>query len=72
LGLVAPCRQDHDRRCLGLHSIINVPVVRAGTCVGTVNVLMSRSTVAATDVAIAEELGRTAAAAFPDPEDSPS
>ena len=49
---------------LGLHSIINVPVVLAGTCVGTVNFLMCRDVVAPADVAVAEELGRVAAAAF--------
>jgi hypothetical protein len=56
---------DHEKILgLGLHSIINVPVLLAGTCVGTVNFLMSRDVVAPADVAVAEELGRVAAAAF--------
>ncbi|MBV8534691.1 MAG: GAF domain-containing protein [Alphaproteobacteria bacterium] len=64
---------DHEKiRSLGLHSIINVPVVVADTCVGTVNFLMFRDIVAPADIAVAEELGRIAAAAFPVPEGSPS
>ncbi len=63
---------DHEKILgLGLHSIINVPVVRAGRCVGTVNFLMARSAVAAADIALAEELGRIAAVGFSVPEDSP-
>jgi hypothetical protein len=56
---------DHETiRALGLHSIVNVPVVVAATCVGTVNFLMLRDIVAAADIAIAEELGHAAAPAF--------
>jgi hypothetical protein len=64
---------DHEKiLALGLHSIINVPVVRAGTCAGTVNFLMPRDVVAPADVVIAEELGRIAAAGFSVPQDSSS
>ncbi len=63
---------DHEKILgLGLHSIINVPVVLAGSCVGTVNFLMPRDVVAPADVTVAEELGRIATAAFFDPEASP-
>lgn len=56
---------DHEKiLALGLHSIINVPVVVAGTCVGTVNFLMSRDAVDPADVALAGELGHITTAAF--------
>ena len=56
---------DHEKiRALGLHSIINVPITAAGTCVGTVNFLMRGETLTAEDVAVAEALGQAAAAAF--------
>lgn len=56
---------DHAKiLSLGLHSIINVPVVVAGTCVGTVNFLMRGDSIAESQVALAEELGRIATAAF--------
>lgn len=42
---------DHDAiRELGLQSVINVPVVYAGQCLGTVNFLMPRPTVSEEDV----------------------
>lgn len=56
---------DHEKiRSLGLHSIINVPIVPIDICIGTVNFLMHRATVTDTDVAVAEALGEAAAGAF--------
>ena len=71
-GAIRGAFDDHAKILgLGLHSIINVPVVVADSCVGTVNFLMPGEVVAAADVAVAEELARIAAAAFVDPEASP-
>ncbi|MGE8641164.1 MAG: GAF domain-containing protein [Achromobacter sp.] len=42
---------DHDAiRELGLQSVINVPVVYAGQCLGTVNFLMPRAQVSEADI----------------------
>ena len=49
---------------LGLNSIINVPVVIDGRCVGTLNFLMAAETVAEADVAVARALGALAIPAF--------
>lgn len=47
---------------LGLHSIINVPVMAAdGTCIGTLNFLMRRKALANADVEIARKLAALAA-----------
>jgi hypothetical protein len=49
---------------LGLRSIVNLPVVLGGTCLGTVNFLWSGSVVQPGQVALAELLGLIAASAF--------
>lgn len=42
---------DHDAiRDLGLQSVINIPVVYGGECLGTVNFLMPRAQVSETDI----------------------
>ena len=40
----------------GLRSVINVPLLFGGRCLGTLNVLMERKTVSASDVAMAQLL----------------
>jgi len=49
---------------LGLRSIVNVPVIAHGRCVGTVNFLMRSATIPPTDVAAALILGQLAGPAF--------
>ncbi|MFD4841431.1 GAF domain-containing protein [Achromobacter sp. NPDC058515] len=56
---------DHDAiRDLGLRSVINVPVVHGGVCLGTVNFLMPRAQVSDADVHIARLAGLLALPAF--------
>ena len=47
---------------LGLHSVVNVPVVARGECLGTLNVLWAEATVPPDHVALAELLGLLVAA----------
>lgn len=57
----ASIRQHFDDHAviigLGLHSIVNVPVVRRGACLGTVNFLWSGGTVLPAWIALAGLLG---------------
>jgi len=56
---------DHDAiRELGLQSVINVPVVHDGACLGTVNFLMPRAALSAADIAAARLAGLLALPAF--------
>lgn len=56
---------DHDAiRDLGLQSVINIPVVYAGACLGTVNFLMPRAKVSEADVDHARLAGLLALPAF--------
>lgn len=56
---------DHGAiRELGLQSVINVPVVYAGACLGTVNFLMPRAAVSDADVHAARLAGLLALPAF--------
>lgn len=56
---------DHDAiQRLGLRSIINVPVVYGGVCLGTVNFLMPRAAVSDADVQAAQLAGLLALPAF--------
>lgn len=56
---------DHDAiRELGLQSVINVPVVYDGACLGTVNFLMPRAALSADDIAAARLAGILALPAF--------
>lgn len=56
---------DHDAiRRLGLQSVINVPVVHAGGCLGTVNFLMPRARLGPSDVHVAKLAGLMAIPAF--------
>jgi GAF domain-containing protein len=47
---------------LGLHSCVNVPLVSAGKCLGTLNVLRARADWGEQDVAIVRSLGLAALA----------
>ena len=47
---------------LGLHSCVNVPLVSAGKCIGTLNVLNARSAWSDDEVAVARALGIAALA----------
>ena len=47
---------------LGLHSCVNVPLVSAGKCIGTLNVLAARPNWSDEEVAIARALGLAALA----------
>lgn len=47
---------------LGLHSCVNVPLVSAGKCVGTLNVLAARPNWSEDEVAVARALGIAALA----------
>lgn len=49
---------------LGLRGVINVPVTRAGRCVGTLNFLTARESLTEEDVSLARDLARAAAPAF--------
>ncbi|CAB3811351.1 hypothetical protein LMG26854_00023 [Achromobacter aegrifaciens] len=56
---------DHDAiQRLGLRSVINVPVVYGGGCLGTVNFLMPRAAVSDADVQAAQLAGLLALPAF--------
>lgn len=56
---------DHDAiQALGLQSVINVPVVFDGACLGTVNFLMPRAALAPADIAAARLAGLLALPAF--------
>ncbi|MBD9419951.1 GAF domain-containing protein [Achromobacter sp. ACM04] len=56
---------DHDAiQRLGLRSVINVPVVYGGVCLGTVNFLMPRAAVSDADVQAAQLAGLLALPAF--------
>lgn len=56
---------DHDAiRELGLQSVINVPVVYGGVCLGTVNFLMPRPALSDADVHAARLAGLLALPAF--------
>ncbi len=56
---------DHDAiRELGLQSVINVPVVYEGTCLGTVNFLMPRPVVSDADIHTARLAALLALPAF--------
>ena len=56
---------DHDAiRALGLRSVINVPVVYGGACLGTVNFLMPRPAVSDADEHAARLAGLLALPAF--------
>lgn len=56
---------DHDAiRKLGLQSVINVPVVDGGRCLGTVNFLMPRPAVSDADIHAARLAGLLALPAF--------
>ncbi|CAB3900279.1 MAG: GAF domain-containing protein [Achromobacter sp.] len=56
---------DHDAiQALGLQSVINVPVVFDGACLGTVNFLMARTALAPADVDAARLAGVLALPAF--------
>ena len=56
---------DHDAiRDLGLQSVINVPVVYGGVCLGTVNFLMPRPALSDADVHAARLAGLLALPAF--------
>ncbi|MBB1596758.1 GAF domain-containing protein [Achromobacter sp. UMC46] len=56
---------DHDAiRDLGLQSVINIPVVYAGACLGTVNFLMPRAKVSDADIDNARLAGLLALPAF--------
>lgn len=48
---------------LGLHSCVNIPLVRDGTCIGTLNTLRPRPDWTSDDVALARGLGLAALAA---------
>jgi GAF domain-containing protein len=48
---------------LGLHSCVNVPLVRDGACIGTLNTLRPQAEWSADDVAAARGLGLAALAA---------
>ncbi|MCR2148720.1 hypothetical protein NSY59_25155, partial [Salmonella enterica] len=56
---------DHDAiQALGLRSVINVPVVFDGACLGTVNFLMPRAALTPADLAAARLAGLLALPAF--------
>lgn len=56
---------DHDAiRDLGLKSVINVPVVHAGACLGTVNFLMPRPVLSEADIHAARLAALLALPAF--------
>ncbi|MDH3063098.1 GAF domain-containing protein [Achromobacter insolitus] len=56
---------DHDAiQRLGLRSVINVPIVYGGVCLGTVNFLMPRVAVSDADVEAAQLAGLLALPAF--------
>ncbi|MGE8678735.1 MAG: GAF domain-containing protein [Achromobacter marplatensis] len=56
---------DHDAiRELGLQSVINIPVIYGGECLGTVNFLMPRAKVSEADIEHAQLAGLLALPAF--------
>lgn len=64
-GAIREFFDDHDAiRALGLRSVINVPVVYGGACLGTVNFLMPRPAVSDADVHAARLAGLLALPAF--------
>jgi hypothetical protein len=65
LGELAETFDDHARMAaLGVRSLVNVPVVREGTCVGVLNFGFGTDTVAAEPVEWAARLAPLALGAF--------